>query len=87
MYNGLEHNRGHGKAFMILRQCFVFEDFEDCLKILVYSHIFSFQVLDCRCQMGMVMKADNSSCIVRFFLLCQIFLFALYAIFLVIKYL
>ena len=24
----------------------------------------SFKVLDCRCQMGMVMKADNSSCIV-----------------------
>ena len=23
-----------------------------------------FKVLDCRCQMGMVMKADNSSCIV-----------------------
>ena len=87
MYNGLEHNRGHGKAFMNLRHCYFLRIFRDILQILVYSYILYFQVLDCRCQMGMVMKADNSSCIVRFFLLCQIFLFALYAIFLVIQYL
>ena len=67
MYNGLEHNRGHGKAFMNFTHCYFFEDFRDFLQILVYSYILYFQVLDCRCQMGMVMKADNSSCIVSFF--------------------
>ena len=32
MHNGPEHNRRHGKAFMIMRQCFVFEDFKDRLE-------------------------------------------------------
>ena len=41
MYNGLEHNRGHGKAFMIMRQCFVFED--RLKKEAIYSKLLLFK--------------------------------------------